>query len=425
MRSFRYRWAVFAVLSAIYFFVYFHRMSSAVIAKELMDEFSVGAVAMGVMSSAYFYPYAVLQIPVGILSDTAGTRKTATAFTFIAFAGALMFGMAGSFNHAVIARVLMGAGVSGVYIPAIKAFSRWFRKREFASITGVLLAVGNFGALSASYPLAMMVIFFGWRFSFILIAIITLILAVLCWAVVRDSPESAGLEGIVEDEAPAERSNLRNDLVKVVSSRYFWLLAIWFFFEYGALAGFQGLWGGPYLADVYHLSKSGVGEVLMMIGLGMMAGSPVTGLMSDRILKTRKFILVIWTVMFLISWAPLAFLTDRLSVSSLYIISFLMGFSGSALIIIFTSTKELFPLEITGIATSLVNIFPFIGAAVFQTIMGYILDIYGTVEGVYSPSAYSMAFRFCFLAVIISLVSSVFVIETYPSSAPAETRERA
>ncbi len=425
MRSLKYRWAVFAVLSAIYFFVYFHRMSSAVIAKELMDEFSVGAVAMGVMSSAYFYPYAILQIPVGFLSDTAGTRKTATAFTFIAFAGALMFGMAGSFSHAVIARVLMGAGVSGVYIPAIKAFSRWFRKQEFASITGIILAVGNFGALSASYPLAMMVIFFGWRFSFVLIAVITLILAILCWLIVRDSPESMGLESVVEYENSGGKSDLRKGFLRVISNRYFWLLAIWFFFEYGALAGFQGLWGGPYLVDVYHLSKSGVGEVLMMVGLGMMVGSPITGLFSDRILKTRKFILMMWTLMFLIAWAPLAFMTGRLSISTLYYISFLMGFSGSSLIIVFTSTKELFPLEITGIATSLVNIFPFVGAAVFQTIMGYILDLYGAIDGAYPPSAYSMAFKFCFIAVIVSLVSSIFVIETYPSSVSEETHVQA
>ena len=416
VRTLRYRWAVFAVLSAIYFFVYFHRMSSAVIAKELMDEFSVGAVAIGVMSSAYFYPYAVLQIPVGIFSDTVGTRKTATTFTFIAFLGALMFGMAGSFFHAVFARVLMGVGVSGVYIPTLKALSQWFKKQEFASVTGILMAVGNFGALSASYPLALMVVFFGWREAFLLIAVVTLLLAVLCWVIVRDRPESIGIEPVNVDEARSEKINLREGFRKVISNKYFWLLAIWFFFEYGALAGFQGLWGGPYLIDVYGLDKSQAGAVLMMVGLGMMIGSPVTGFISDRIMKTRKWILVIWTLVFLFAWLPLALLTGKLSIPVLYIICFLMGFSGCSLIITFTSTKELFPLEITGIATSLVNIFPFIGGAVFQTVMGYLMDLVGSVNGIYPASAYSLAFKFCLSAVVISLISSLFMVETYPSS---------
>jgi len=377
-----------------------------------MAEFMVSAIAIGLMSSLYFYPYAVMQIPVGILSDTLGTRKTATFFTFIAFIGAILFGLSTNFSMALVARLLMGIGVSGVYIPTLKILSRWFRENEFASLTGVLLAVGNFGAISSAYPLAMMVIFFGWRSSFLIIGAISFILAVMCWFIVRDSPTSAGLNPVVR-EIETVRVGVGDGVKLVLKNRYFWPLAIWFFFEYGAIMGFQGLWGGPFLIEVYGLNKAEAGAILMTVGIGMMIGSPVIGLLSDRIFKSRKRILTGFTFIYLAAWVPLAITTSSLNIQMLYILAFALGFSGSVLIITFTSVKELFPLKITGIATSMVNIFPFIGGAVFQTFMGYLMDCVGKKGNVYPPEAYSLAFKFCLLAALISLVFSFFTKETY------------
>ncbi|MBO8183067.1 MAG: MFS transporter [Archaeoglobus sp.] len=410
--TYSHRWIIFGILAAIYFFVYFHRTSSAVIAKELMAEFAVSAVAIGLMSSLYFYPYAVMQIPVGTLSDTLGTRKTATFFTFIAFVGATLFGLAANFQMALVARLLMGIGVSGVYIPTLKILSQWFREHEFASLTGVLLAVGNFGAISSAYPLAMMVIFFGWRNSFLVIGIVTLILAILCWVIVRDSPASVGLKPVVK--AGKAEVKIKEGIKSVLKNKYFWPLGIWFFFEYGGIMGYQGLWGGPYLMEVYGLNKAEAGAILMMVGIGMMVGSPIIGFLSDKILKSRKKTLVIFTIIYFLTWIPIAFITAGLSIPMLYLLSFIIGFSGGVLIITFTSTKELFPLAITGIATSMVNIFPFIGGAVFQTVMGYLMDLVGKVGGVYPVEAYAIAFKFCFIAAMISLVCSFITKETYP-----------
>jgi sugar phosphate permease len=410
--TYRHRWIIFGILAAIYFFVYFHRTSSAVIAKELMAEFAVSAVAIGLMSSLYFYPYAIMQIPVGTLSDTLGTRKTATFFTLIAFIGAILFGLSPNFSTALVARLLMGIGVSGVYIPTLKILSQWFREQEFASLTGVLLAVGNFGAISSAFPLAMMVIFFGWRNSFLVIGIVTLLLALLCWIIVRDSPASVGLDPVVKAERIEVR--VKEGIKGVLKNKYFWPLGIWFFFEYGGIMGYQGLWGGPYLIEIYGLNKAEAGAILMMVGVGMMIGSPVIGFLSDRILKSRKITLIIFTAIYFLVWIPIAFVTSGLSIPILYLLSFILGFSGGVLIITFTSTKELFPLAITGIATSMVNIFPFIGGAVFQTVMGYLMDSIGKVGGVYPVEAYSLAFKFCFIAALISLICSLMTRETYP-----------
>ena len=149
----RYRWAVFGILALVYFFVYFHRVSPAIMAKSLMNEFTIGAGALGALGAAYFYPYAIAQLPSGILSDTWGARKTAGIFVLVAAVGALVSGLATNFNMVVIGRVLIGFGVGFVYIPIMRILADWYRVHEFASLTGVLLAVGNIGALSAAAPL--------------------------------------------------------------------------------------------------------------------------------------------------------------------------------------------------------------------------------------------------------------------------------
>ncbi|WP_202320221.1 MFS transporter [Archaeoglobus neptunius] len=403
----RYRWVIFAVMSSIYFFVYFHRTSTAVLADELMNEFAVSALAVGVMSSAYFYPYGVLQIPVGYLSDTKGPRFTTTVFTFITFAGSILFALSSSFGMAVAGRFLIGVGVSGVYIPTIKILSQWFREREFATLTGVLFAVGNFGALVSAYPLALMAIIFGWREAFLIIGFITLFLALLCWITVRDSPQSTETAKISDSNSAPFTKNIRT----IVTNRTLWLIAFSAFLRYGITMGYQGLWGGPYLMDVYNLQRDFAGSVLMMVGIGTIAGAPLIGYLSDRVFRTRKWFLVFGSAGLAFSLFPLAFVTKGLSLPELYIISFAMGFFGGSGPVAYALIKEAFSLEVTGLATSIVNTFPFFGGAAFQIIMGYLMDAVGISNGVYPAEAYSLAFKFCLLSAIASTILVLFVRE--------------
>ena len=191
-RPSHYRWLVFALLSAGYLLVYFHRLCPAVVALELMDDLNAGAGLMGLLASAYFYPYAVMQIPSGLLSDSWGPRKTITFFFVLAGVASIGLGFAQSVGQAVIARVLVGLGVSMLFVPTMKVLTHWFRASEFAFMTGLLMAVGGLGALSAATPLAYMSSFVGWRGSFVATGIATLALAGGIWFFVRDKPTELG-----------------------------------------------------------------------------------------------------------------------------------------------------------------------------------------------------------------------------------------
>src|SRR5512139_1076140 len=92
-------------------------------------------------------------------------------------------------------------GVAMVYIPTMKILAAWYRKNEFASLSGILLAVGNIGALSAAGPLALISDALGWQQVFIILGVITLVLAVLAWMITRDRPSDMNLPSIQEIEA--------------------------------------------------------------------------------------------------------------------------------------------------------------------------------------------------------------------------------
>ena len=411
-----YRWLVFALLALAYLLVYFHRTSPAVVALDMMSDLQAGAGLMGLLASAYFYPYAIMQLPAGLLSDSWGPRRTITVFFLLAGAASIFFGLAGSSGMAIAARVLVGLGVSMLFVPTIKVLTRWFRLGEFATMMGILMAVGGLGVLVAAGPLAYLSAALGWRGSFVVIGAVTLALAVAIWFLVRNTPEEMGLppaEAPAAGGPPPQAIGLAQGMRMVVANPGFWAVAAWFFCTCGIFFSFVGLWGGPFLMNVHGLSKPQAGNVLNMAAVGMILGSPALSWLSDRVLRSRKKVLVLASAMVLALVLPLALAPSSFSLTALYVWVFLLSVFSSAIVVVgFTTAKELFPVSMAGTSTGLVNLFPFFGGAVMQPVLGLILEGQGKVNGVFSAAAYGKAFLVYVLAAAVALIASLLMKDT-------------
>ena len=413
-----YKWLIFAILALGYMLVYFHRLSPAVMAVELMESFGVGAAIIGILGSAYFYPYAIMQLPAGLLCDSLGSRKTVAIFLAIASAGAILFGLSPSAGVAIFARVLVGFGVCMVFVPTLKVVSLWFSRDKFSMMTAILNAIGGIGVLAAAAPLALLTDRLGWRMTFVAIGVTTMLLAGAVWKWVRNRPEDIGLPpvGAAEDApgaSPAtEHVPLFEGMKMVFRNRYFWAIAVWFFCTCGIFFGVGGLWGGPYLMQVYGLSKAQAGGVLNMIAVGMIFGSPMLSVFSDRILKSRKKVMLISSLAVLIAMFFTMVFTDKLPLIALYAVFFVIGtFAAAVVVIAFTTTKELFPIEIAGTSVGAINLFPFAGGAVFQPMLGQILEKFSGGDS-YSVEGYRALFIACFVAAVVALAAISFMKET-------------
>jgi sugar phosphate permease len=418
----RFRWLIFLVLALAYLLVYFHRLSLSVVADDLIKDFQTTASLMGLLGSVYFYCYAAMQIPAGLLSDSLGPRKSVTFFLIIAAAGSIIFGFAPTIQAAFIGRVMVGLGVSMVFIPTMKILSQWFRVHEFAFMTGILNAIGGVGVLAATWLLAVMTALLGWRLSFELIGASTFIIVALVWIVVRDRPADKGWPTIpaidqkegAESQAP-QQIQLLEGFKRVVSEKYFWPVAIWFFFDCGVFFGFGALWGGPYLMHVYKMTRSQAGGVLSMIAWGMIVGSPPLGFLSDKIMKSRKKPFILCAFLLVAELAFLNLFPTGLPTVVLGVLFFVFSICASSVVIFgFTMIKELFPVEIAGTSTGLVNLFPFLGGAVFMPLLGRVLDAYPkTAAGGYALEGYKTLLLILLGASVISFICTLLMKETY------------
>lgn len=428
-----YRWVCLCTLWLVYFFVYFDRVAPAVVAPEMMAEFGITAAQMGLLSAAYFYPYAAMQLPSGILADFLGPRMAVSIFFIIAGIGTAMFGFAHTYDIAIVGRICMGIGVAVVYIPIMKIQAQWFRAREFATLTGILLTVGNIGALGAAAPLAVFVGMAGWRATFFWLGGISILLAILVFLVVRNRPQDMKLptlneiDGIVVDEqtqAADDALTFSKTLKVAVTNWNFWWLAVFAFAVYGPMMGFQGLWAVPYMQDVMGFTKQEASNVVSFWAIGMIVGCPLSGIISDRVLKSRKKPTIIGATLYTLGWLYIVLYPSGWSHGGLSAFCFFMGAFGGWYIINYPHVSEHLPRKAVGTAIGVFNMWYFVGGAVYQQFMGGVLDSYGKVAIVretgtvmgFPAEAYSSAFLLCLVGMIVGTAALFFTRETFGSA---------
>jgi len=368
------------------------------------------------MSSMYFYLYAFEQPLVGYFTDKLGARRVIAYCTLAAAAGCFMFAMAPGIGWASAGRALIGIGVGGVYVPAVKAFSQWFRRNEFATMIGLLMAVGNFGAVVATTPLAWAAGNWGWRISFHVIGWISLALAGGAFFLIKDFKESgATVEGKHISE-PAETGSKEIPFYRALISFQFWIIAVIFFGVYGIVMTFQGLWATPYLMAVLETDRIAASKLNMLISIGFIAGAPLFGRLSDRIFKSKVQVIKCLLAILTLSWAGILF-GMKLGMFAVVLILLLMGIAiGGFISMLWAHIRETIPARILGSVSGLLNPAPFLGVAVFQVLTGSLIDRGRLIDGAYLPGAYKSSFMFCFLVSCACFITSFFLKEQKPES---------
>ena len=307
--------------------MFFHRLCPAVIALDIQSSFGISGTLLGVLGSAYFYSYALMQLPTGLLADSWGPRFTVAAFFVLAAIGSILMGAAPNLTVAVIGRVLVGIGVSTVFVCNFKLLSEWFSERRFVIMGGVFMAMGGVGALFSSAPLAWASNVLGWRMTLIGVGAVTLLMAVLVFLFVRDRPHDLGLPpvGPARDKESLQIGLLEGMRMVILSGR-FWPIAIWSFCVVGLAFAIGGLWGGPYLMQVYGLSKTAAGAVLSTFAVALIGGSPLLSFLANR--YGRKPVLLVCSLMLITVSGIMAVFIDSLPLPLVYLLYFCMFMTG-------------------------------------------------------------------------------------------------
>lgn len=368
----RLRWTVYAILAAAYMTAFFHRMAPGVVAADLMQAFQTSGAALGSLAAMYYYIYTAMQIPAGVLADTLGPRISAGVGCLIAGAGSILFGLAPDFATASAGRLLVGLGVSVIFVGLMRSNAVWFSERRYGAVSGLTLFLGNLGSILAAGPLAALLGWYSWRTVFVAAGVLSLGLALLTFIGVRNRPEDAGFPP-VHPPRPGVRPHWLKELRAVLGNRAVWP-GFWVNFGVtGSLLSFAGLWGVPLMRDVHGLDRAGASLYTTVALVGFALAGLGAGAWSDR-LGRRKPIILGAALLSCLSWLALILLPWQAGPSGLLLYG-LLGFSAGGFVVGYAAAKEVAAPENAGMAIALVNTGLFLGAAVMQPLFGWVADL--------------------------------------------------
>lgn len=400
----RQRRLIFTVLALMYILVYFYRISLAVVAGDISHDLRLSPQQLGSLSSILFYVYAVTQLPLGPMIDRFGGRVVISAFGVLTSIGGILFSRADSLGIAMTARILIGVGTASVLMATLTIFSHWFAKQHFGKVSSYMVAIGNLGNLSATAPLALAVSAIGWRSSFLVIGLIQVVVTVLVFGLVRDRP--AGSKE--EEKKLVEPVGMLSAWKEIFGNRDFLLLGAISFAWYGNYLALQGLWGGPYLMQVLHLSRQATGQMLMFTSLGFIAGSMVNDTIARRFFRSYKMTLLAGQILLFLLMSGFLLLADALPHTLLASLFFTIGLAVSSGVMIYPIIRSMFPLRIVGTALTSLNYCVLLGAAITQQIMGVIVGLFGGTATAAPSRAFQAAFSFPVIGLAVTIVLFLF-----------------
>lgn len=295
-------------------------------------------------------------------------------------------------------------------------------------MTGLIVVAGSAGFLLAATPLALVVDGFGWRVAFLVIAAYSLLAAIACWLWVKDRPADLGLPALAQLENGAglateptivEQNDYHviDNLKIVLGNRATWWPFLASVAVYGVYMAFMGLWGVPYLMQIYGMSRVAASNYIMVMSVGTMIGAPLIGFFSDRFAR-RRLPNVAVSLGFLVLWLLLTLWNGgKPPVWALYPLCFGIGLGMSGVNLNVACGKEVTPPAMTGMVAGLVNSGSFAGAALMQPFFGWVLDRHwqgAMAQGVrvYPLAAYQNAFWWCALVLGLGVVFACLIRET-------------
>ena len=385
---------VFLPFAGGYYLSYLYRTVNAIISPDLVREFGLGPGELGLLTSSYFLTFALFQLPLGILLDRYGPRRVNAGLLMLAGAGAALFGLSQSLGGLILARALIGLGVSGCLMASIKVFTLWFPLNRLATLNGWLLSCGGLGALSASKPAEELLRITDWHSVFLLLAALTFAAAGAIFLIV---PERAA------QRAPQSLLESLRSLPMILRNENFWKLGLLVIAGQGVFMSLQSLWIAPWLKDVAGLARAEIGTHLLMAALGMIVGSALWGIVADWL--SRRGVDTVKVVLGGVgaNLVILALLALGVTGGSLALV-FALTLFGQVQPLVYAILSKEFPLELSGRVVSTLNFLVFLSAFAVQWGTGLIINLWPVEAGRYALAGYATAFGACFVLLFVPFV---------------------
>jgi len=362
---------------------YFYRNTNAIIESNLVDELGLGPADLGLLTGAYFFSFAIFQLPLGILLDRYGPRRTEAVLLLFAALGAWIFSKADSLSGLILGRLLIGLGVSACLMAAFKAYVIWFSSGRLPMINGLQMVAGGLGALVATIPLQNVLLITDWRGVFTGLAIITVFTSLFLWFILPEHQSSA-------DKHPAIKTQLK-EMGQIFRNPVFWSIAPLTALSNGSFLAIHGLWIKPWLRDVASLGEGDTTQLLFAMTLAIIVGYFSLGIFSERLSQLFGIGPITVGVFGMTLFLTTQFYMAYGWATSPLLLVVIFGFLGSSCILTFAGLAQIFPKKYSGRVSTILNVQVFMGAFIIQWGIGAIIELWPTTEIGYDPASYQVA----------------------------------
>ena len=396
----RYAGYMLAVMIALAILSQFYRSSNGVIAPELMHELHIDAGDIGWASGSFFVIFALLQIPIGVFFDRYGVRRVVPTMLIFAILGTWVFSIAQSAGPLVVGRFLIGLGFAGGMAGSLVVLARWHGASSFTRAMTLLFAFANVGSLLATLPLAMATDLVGWRPTFLALGVVTGLVALLYFVVVRDTPEEEGSDQASRPQTLADSIRGIREVFRVPGLlKVMPMIAI----GYASIVTIVGLWGGPYLHDVYGIDGVPRGNLLSIMAVALVVGTLAYGPIRQRAGGFRSVVIagsvasaILMLLLAALVSAPIGF-TVGLLIATCFI--------GAYSVVLMAHGVALIPANLAGRGTTTLNAVLMGGTALLQIGSGEVIRL---VQGWVGGTASGYAAFFLLLGVLTLGAAAIY-----------------
>ena len=404
-------WVIWGAASLFALFIYFIQPAISIMIEPIKQTFHTNDIGIGFLSSSFFYTYALMQIPIGVLIDKIGVRRVLAISIVGTFFSCIFFAYSGTYSMALISRIAMGFFSAAAFPCAFCLAAEWFPSKLFPTVVGFTEMLGLLGGACAATILSSTVVMYGWRNTSLLTACFAATVGFIAIYCVKDSignkitnfdaGGSRSLDndivfsdddysGVINDnkelkstqqeteslsevkqETEEVAKKIGNKLLFVISHIQIWYLSLYSGMLFVVIGAFFSLWGIPFIMEKYSVSIESAANSMVLAFLGAAIGTPLMAWYGHKSHK-KKLLMFIGSVVTLL----LLLLLFYLPISKLfsYLLLFLIGLSCTVYIIPFSIVKTIFPKEVCGTAMSFTNaICVSIGTLLLQPLIGWIL----------------------------------------------------
>ena len=368
---------VLALLCLMYFITYLDRTNVSTAAEGFAGDFGLNKTQIGLVFSAFAYPYLVIQIIGGWISDRFGARRTLIACALLWASATAFTGMAGGLVSMLAARILLGFGEGATFPAATAAMSRWVPRARRGYAQGITHAAARIGNAIAPAGVGMIMAAYGWRASFYVCAGLSF-MWVLIWALTftdfpKNHPRITTEELAALSAPPANPRRVpwralikRMTPVTIVYFCYGWTL--WLFLS----------WIPQYFLHSQHLDLKQSALYASCVFFAGVLGDTLGGLVTDRILKrtlnlrlARSTMVSYCMLLSMLSLVPLMF-THSAGISLLFLS---LGFFFAELTIgpMWATPMDIAP-DHCGTASGIMNTGSALAAIISPVVGGYLID---------------------------------------------------